>query len=61
MTERLRPPTGPSVGNGSVSVETRPGMGGVPETVTRGRSLPRSVSPRVARAALSSATALHKP
>jgi hypothetical protein len=38
-------------------VERRPGARGVPETVTKGRSLPASSSPRVARAALSSATA----
>ena len=57
MTARPRPPTGPSVGNGSASVETRPGTDGVPETVTKGRSLPTSSSPRAVRAALSSATA----
>ena len=57
MTERSRPPTGPSVGCGSASVETRPGTYGVPETVTKGRSLPTSSSPRAARAAPSSATA----
>ena len=57
MTERPRPPTGPSVGSGSASVEMRPGTYGVPETVTKGRSLPMSSSPRAARAALSSATA----
>ena len=57
MTARPRPPTGPSVGSGSASVETRPGAQGVPETVTKGRPLPTSSSPRVARAALSSATA----
>src|SRR5258708_2486480 len=55
VTARPRPPTGPSVGSGSASVETRPGARGVPETVTKGRSLPTSSSPRVARAALSSA------
>jgi hypothetical protein len=32
MTERLRPPTGPSVGSGSASVEARPATAGVPET-----------------------------
>ncbi len=57
MTARPRPPTGPSVGSGSASAETRPGTYGVPETVTRGRPLSASSSPRAARAALSSATA----
>ena len=57
VTERPRPPTGPSVGSGSASVEARPGTHGVPETVTSGRSLPTSSSPSAARAALSSATA----
>ena len=47
VTARPRPPTGPSVGSGSASVETRPGTQGVPETVTKGRSLPTSSSPRV--------------
>ena len=37
MTARPRPPTGPSVGSGSASVETRPGTYGVPQTVTKGR------------------------
>ena len=42
LTERPRPPTGPSVGSGSASVEARPGTQGVPETVTIGRPLPVS-------------------
>ena len=56
MTARPRPPTGPSVGTGSASVEGRPGTWGVPDAVTNGRSLPTSSSPRAARAALSSST-----
>src|SRR4051794_27092185 len=46
VTERARPPAGPSVGSGSASVEARPGTHGVPDTVTIGRSLPMSSSPR---------------
>ena len=57
LTERPRPPTGPSVGSGSASVEARPGTQGVPETVTIGRSLPMSASPSAAIAALSSVMA----
>ena len=57
VTERARPPTGPSVGSGSASVEARPGTHGVPDTVTIGRSLPMSSSPKAAMAAPSSATA----
>ncbi|GAA3248230.1 hypothetical protein [Nonomuraea helvata] len=55
LTERPRPPTGPSVGAGSASVEGRPGTQGVPETVTIGRPLPSNSSPRAASAAPSSA------
>ncbi len=44
-TERPRPPTTPSVGSGSASVEGRPGTQGVPETVAIGRSVPTSSSP----------------
>ncbi len=45
------------MGNGSSSVEARPGTHGVPETATKGRSLPTSASPSVASAAVSSAMA----
>src|SRR5207245_934393 len=40
FTVRPRPPTGPSVIIGSASVDGRPGVPGVPETVTSGRPLP---------------------
>lgn len=55
VTDRLRPATGPSVGNASASVEVRPGRKGVPATVTSGRSVPTRASPSVASAAASSA------
>ena|SRR5690349_7152446 len=47
FTARARPATGPSVGSGSASVATRPGIHGVPETVTIGPPLPTSSAPNV--------------
>ena len=57
VTDRNRPPNGPSITGRSASVLILPGIQGVPDTVTNGRSLPTSSAPITFKAAATSSTA----